>query len=81
MQYVVSYVCVCFVTLKLSCLSIAVVQCSWLKLAVTTSFFPIHQPARIPRMPSNLGGKSATLSLLTVYHVFEKLAPLLVGAF
>ncbi|CAB4039894.1 E3 ubiquitin- ligase RNF123-like, partial [Paramuricea clavata] len=34
-------------------------------------------PERIPRMPSSLSGRAATLALLTSSHVFEKLAPLL----
>jgi hypothetical protein len=37
------------------------------------------QPERVPRVPSGLSGRAATLALLTSSHVFEKLAPLLVG--
>ena len=37
------------------------------------------QPERIPRMPSSLSGRAATLALLTSSHLFEKLAPLLVS--
>ncbi|XP_028398244.1 E3 ubiquitin-protein ligase RNF123-like [Dendronephthya gigantea] len=38
-------------------------------------------PERIPRMPSSLSGRAATLALLTSSHVFEKLAPLLTRSY